>query len=169
MRPPHAAPLKPPKTCQHRNGQLRDHRQVEGHPIARLQPAEIPQQRRKLVDALIELLVRDDLGGLRLRLGDPDQRSFVPVFGEVPVDAVKGSVELPTHKPLPERRVARIERGVPVLVPRQEIAVFLEAFGEVLLGESFEDRGVVGVGLTDELRWRVEVLLLPPVDRNLGL
>src|SRR6266852_6918268 len=40
------------RTSQHRYRQLRDHWQMERHPVSGLQRAEIPEQRRKLVDAL---------------------------------------------------------------------------------------------------------------------
>ena len=33
---------------QHRHGQLGNHRQVEGHPVAGLQPGEVAQQRRRI-------------------------------------------------------------------------------------------------------------------------
>ena len=92
---------------------------MECDPVAGLQPAKIPEQCRELVDALVELLVSDDLRGLGLWLGHPDERGLVPVLREVPVDAVERGVELSTDEPLPERSVARVEGGVPVLVPGQ--------------------------------------------------
>jgi len=85
------------------------------------------------------------------------------------VDAVVARVQPPAHEPLPERRVARVERRVPVLVPRQQVRVLLEALGKVLLAESLEDGRVGRVGLPDERRRRRVELLLPPVHRDLRL
>jgi hypothetical protein len=58
---------------------------------------------------------------------------------------------------------------VPVSVPGEQVGVFLEALGEVLLAEPLEDGWVGRVGLTDELRGRIDVLLLTPVNSDLRL
>src|SRR5207248_8979191 len=111
--------------------------------------------------------VGDGLGHLVFRFRDPDQRGLVAVPGQVAVDAVEACVQLSADEPLPEGRVAGVERRVPVLVPGQQVCVFLEALGKVLFRETVPDRRVVGVGLADEFRRRVVVLLLAPVHRDL--
>src|SRR5579875_1983621 len=58
---------------------------------------------------------------------------------------------------------------MPVPVPGKQVRVLTEAFGEVLLAEPLEYRGIGRVGLPDELRGRVVVSLLAPVDRDLRL
>src|SRR5438132_6888748 len=158
-----------PGAGQHGNGQVGDHREVEGHPITLLETTEVPQQGRELVDTLVELLVGDRLGDLVLRLGDPDEGCLVPVLRQVAVDTVVRGVQPAADEPFPEGRVAGVERGVPVLVPGEQVRVFPEALWEVLFLESFEDGRVAGIGLADELRRRVEVLLFSPVDGDLSL
>jgi hypothetical protein len=54
-------------------------------------------------------------------------RSFVFVFGQVPVNAVIADIELAAYKPFPERGITGIKRGMPGFIPVQEIGVFLEA------------------------------------------
>ena len=58
---------------------------------------------------------------------------------------------------------------MPVLVPVEQVGVLPEALREMLLSEALVYRRVRGVGLADEARQGVEVLLLPPMDRYLGL
>ena len=156
-----------PGAGQHRDRQLGDHRQVEGDAVAGLGVADTAQQRRELVHLPIQLLVGDRLGGLRLRLGHPDERGLVRAGGQVPVDTVVAGVEPAADKPLPERRVAGVERGVPIGIPGEQVGVFLEAFREVRLTEAFEQGGVGAVRLGDERRRRMVVFLLAPVHRDL--
>jgi hypothetical protein len=85
------------------------------------------------------------------------------------IDAVVTSVEPTAAEPSPERRIARIERHVPGLVPVEKISILLEAVRKLLEAESFEDRVVGQVGLSDEFLRRVDVSLFLPMDRNLGL
>src|ERR1700674_862890 len=119
--------------------------------VTLLEPTEVAEQCGELIDALVQLLVGDGLRYLVLRFGDPDEGGLVPVLRQVAVDTVIGGVQPTTDEPLPEGRVAGIERRVPVLVPGEEVGILLEAFGEVLLPES------------------VEELLFPPMDGDLRL
>src|SRR6266849_2351629 len=134
-----------------------------------LQTAEVSQQRRDLVYAHEEFLVGDVLGGFLLRLGNEVDRRLVPVPGEMAIDAVVTGVDSAADEPSPERRIARVERHVPGLVPVEKIGVLLEAVREVIETESFKDRLVGQVGLNNEFLWRVNVGLFLPVDRDLCL
>jgi hypothetical protein len=105
----------------------------------------------------------------RLGLGHPDDGVLVRIGLCVPVDAVVGGVQLSPGEPLPERRVAGIQNRVERLVPGQQVCVFGKAAGEILLGEPVIDGRVGCVGLRDERRRRLDVLLFAPVNCDLGL
>ena len=94
---------------------------------------------------------------------------LVLVLCEVPVETVVAGVQPPTHEPFPERRIARVESGLPVLVPVEQVGVLLEALWKVVEGEAFEDLLVGQVRLPDEARGRVDVVLFLPMDRDLRL
>jgi hypothetical protein len=104
-------------------------------------------------------LVGDVLDGFVLRLGDEVDRGLVLVLGEMAIDAVVTGVDSATDEPPPERRIARVERDVPGLVPVEKIGVLFEAVREVVETESFEDGFVSQVGLNNEFLWRVDVSL----------
>src|SRR5215469_371576 len=87
----------------------------------------------------------------------------------MPVDAVVAGVQLPADEPLPERRGRGVERGVPALIPGQQVRVLREAVRELVLSEPLEDRRVGAVGLGDEVWRRLVVVLLAPVNGDLGL
>src|SRR5260370_10696664 len=82
---------------------------------------------------------------------------------QVAVDAVIAGVELASDKPLPERRMAGIERGVPIVIPVQKVRIFVEALGEMLLAEFFDYGGVGEGGLCNELGRRIKGILLFPM------
>src|SRR5260370_9235818 len=85
------------------------------------------------------------------------------------IDAVVTGVDSAADEPSPERRIARVERDVPGLVPVEKIGVLLEAVREVVETESFKDRLVGQVGLNNEFLWRVNVGLFLPLDPALLL
>src|SRR5439155_21089099 len=86
---------------------------------------------------------------------------------QVAIDAVVTSVEPTTDEPLPKRGVARVQRRVPIVVPREQIRIFLEALRKVLLTEPFKNTRIACIGLPNKL-WRgLIVLLLPPVNGDL--
>src|ERR1039457_5455552 len=87
----------------------------------------------------------------------------------MPVHAVIRGIQLAADEPLPERRVARVERRVPGGIPAEQVRILLEAVREMLLAEPLEDSRVSRIGLLNELRGRVVVLLLAPVHRDLRL
>src|SRR5579875_894891 len=158
-----------PGAGQHGYWQLGDHGQVQRDPVAGLDAGEVPEQGGQLVHPAVQLPVGDALGRVGLRLRHPDERGLVGPGGQVAVHAVVAGVEPAAHEPVPKRRVRGVKRGVPVGVPIEQVGVLAEALREVLFAEAFPDCGVGGVGLADE-PWRgVEVILLPPVDRYLGL
>src|ERR1700730_273743 len=83
--------------------------------------------------------------------------------------AVGGGGDLTANEPLPERRIAGIECGMPVLIPTQQVGIFTKTFGEILFAEAFDYIGVSEIGLTDKLGGRIVILLLTPVNRDLSL
>ena len=151
------------------DGQLGDHGHVNGDAISALETAEIAQQRREFIHPHIEFAVGDGNGRFGFRLRHKDQRRFVFVLGEVPVHAVVGGVDLAAHEPLPERRITGVERGVPVLVPAQQIGVLPEAFREIFFAEAFHDAGIGQIRLADKFRGRIVVFFLPPMNCDLSL
>ena len=158
-----------PCAGEHGDRELRDHRQIEGDPVAGLHPAGVSEQTCELVHAPVELLVGDGLGVLIFGLGHPDDRRLVARLRQVAVDAVVAGVETAADEPLPEGRIARVEHRLPPRVPRQEVGVLLEAIGEPLFAEPLEDLRIRGIRLRDEGRGGVVVALFAPVDGNLGL
>src|SRR5579864_9370177 len=82
--------------------------------------------------------------------------------------AVVRSIQLAAHKPLPEGRITGIQRAVPVLVPAQHFGVLVEALGKLLLAEPVEDVGIGQIGLADELRRRIVIFLLAPMNCDLS-
>ena len=153
---------------QHRHRKLGNHGHVKGYPVARLEAAEVAEQGGELVDPAVQLTVGDGLGQLTLGLGHPDQCRLIGPRLEMPVDTVVAGVEPATDKPFPEGRLTAVQGGVPVPVPAQQVGVLAKALREVLLPKAVQDRRIVRVGLADEARRRLDVLLLSPVHRNLG-
>src|SRR5580704_13177259 len=86
----------------------------------------------------------------------------------MPIDAVVACVQLPADKPLPKWRIARVECGVPVLIPIQQIGVRAKAFGEIFLVKMGHERWIVEVCLSDEFCGREEKILFLPVHRDLS-
>ena len=86
-------------------------------------------------------------GGFVFRLGNENQRGFVFVLCEMPIDAVVAGIEFAADKPFPERRIAGVQRGVPILIPMQQLGVFAKAFGEIFFAEALDDGGIVEIGL----------------------
>ena len=153
---------------QHGDGQLGDHRHVNGDAISGLETAVISQQGREFIDSHIEFAVGDGYSGFRLRFRNKDQGRFVLVLVEMPIHAVVGGVDLAAHEPLPERRIAGVEGFVPVLVPSQQVGVFAEAFRVILFAKAFDDAGIGQIRLADKLRVRIVILFLAPVNCNLS-
>jgi len=84
------------------------------------------------------------------------------------VETVVAGVDFPANEPLPEWRIARVERLVPLLVPAEHLRVLVEALRKVIQREALVDAGILQVRLLDELLRRIEVLFFLPVNRNLG-
>ncbi|OIQ68104.1 hypothetical protein GALL_503080 [mine drainage metagenome] len=158
-----------PGAGQHGDGQLGGHGQVQGHPVAPLEAADIPEQGRELVHADPELLVRHVLDGLLFRLRHEVERRLVAVRGQVAVHAVVANIQLSAHEPFPEGRLGGIEGLGPGLVPVEQVGVFVVALGEVLLGEPLKNAAIRHVGLGDEGWGRLDELFFLPMDRKLGL
>lgn len=142
---------------------------MQGHAVACLESAEVAQQRRELVDADEQLLIGQVLYRLVLRFGHEMDRGLVLVFDEVAIDAVVAGVDPAADEPAPERRVAGVERRLPVLVPVEKVRELLKALGEFVKGKALEDAGVGQVGLRDESAGRRDVVLFRPMHRDLCL
>ena len=142
-RKPQASPLNPPNTTEwitprraHASmviGSSGNHGHVNGDAVAGFQSGKIAQHGGDFIHAAVQLLVGDHRGGFFFRLGNEDQRGFIFVLFEVAIDAVVAGVQLAADEPLPEGRIAGVERGVPVLVPVKQLGVFAKTFGEMLL------------------------------------
>jgi hypothetical protein len=158
-----------PRTGEHRDRKLRNHRHVQRHSVALLQTAKVAQQGGDLVYAHEEVLVGDVLDGFVLRLRDEVDRSLVLVLGEMAIDAIITGVDSAADEPSPERRIARVKRDVPSLVPVEKIGVLFEVVRKVVETESVEDPLVDQVGLGNEFLGRVDLSFLLPVNRDFGL
>ena len=130
---------------------------MNGDAVTLLQPGKFAEQSGYFVHAAIEFLIGDDDVMFVLRFGDEDQRRFVFPFGKVAIDAVIGDVQLATHKPLPERRMLGVQRGVPILIPMEEFRVFTETLGKVLFAKTLDGAGIVQIGLRNEAGGRANV------------
>ncbi len=157
-----------PGAGEHRDRQFGDHRHVQGRAVARLQPAEIFEQRGEFVHPNIELLIGNVLDRLVFQFRDEMDGGLVLVLRQVAVDAVVTGVDPAADIPPPERGVAGIERFVPGLVPIEESGVLVEAFGEFIEREPLIDVLVGQIGLGDKLWRRVIFFLFLPMDRNLS-
>ena len=157
-----------PRASEHRYWKLWHHGQVQGHAVTLLKSTEVSQQRRDLVYAHVEFLIRDVLDGFALRFRDEVDRGLVLVPGEMAVDAVIAGIDTAADKPLPEWRRARVERDVPGPVPVEKIGIFLEAVREIVEAEPVENRFVGQVRLGNEFLWRMDVGFFLPVDRDLS-
>jgi len=151
---------------QHGDRQFRDHGHVQRHPVACLEPREIAQQGGELVDPDVKLPVRDRVVFLVLRFGHPDEGGLVRLGFQVAVDAVVAGVQLTADEPFPERRGGGVQRGVPRLVPGQQIGIGPEALRELVLAELLDNGWVGRVGLLDELGRRLIIALFAPVHRD---
>jgi len=82
---------------QHGHDGLGDERHIDGHAVAG-GDAETLQDIGELRDLGVELLV--GIGADVARFTFPDDGLFVAARGEMPVEAVVRSVDLPAHEPL---------------------------------------------------------------------
>ncbi len=178
IRSPQASPLNPPKTSEWMTPSRAQASIATGSSgtmgmwkVTRSPVSTPPKSRSKrgeLVDPPVQLVVGDRLGLLVLGLGHPDDGGLVRPALQVAVDAVVAGVEPPADEPLPEGRVAGVERGVPVAIPAEQVGVLPEALGEVVLPESIQDGRVRGVGLADEARRRLDSTPPPASGRRSG-
>ena len=158
-----------PRAGQHRDRQLGNHRHVQGDPVAGLQAERVPQHGSELIHLAEQLRIADVHVGVFFELRHEDHRGLIRVGGGMPVHAVIGRIQLAADEPLPERRVAGVQRGVPWRIPAQQVSVLREAVREMFLAEPVVDGGIVGIGLLDEILRRIDVFLLAPVHRDLRL
>ncbi len=142
---------------------------MNGDAVAALETTEIAQQSRKFVHSDIEFAIGDGYRRFGFRFRNKDERRFVLVLIEVPVHAIVRGVDLAAHEPFPERRIAGVEGGVPVLVPAQQVGVLSEAFRKIFLAEAFVDVGIGQICLADKFRGRIIVFFFPPMNCDLSL
>jgi len=116
---------------------------------------EIPQQGRHFIYSVVKLLIGDGYRRNVFRLPYKNQRRLVPVLFQMTIHAVVAGIELASGIPLPERSVTGVERGVPVLVPTQEISIFAITFGKILFAEALVNGGIGQVGLPDKFCVRI--------------
>ncbi|CAM5721014.1 hypothetical protein STENM223S_03407 [Streptomyces tendae] len=128
---------------QHRDGGLRDHRHVDGDPVALAHP-ELQQSVGRLGHLVLELGVGDGAAVARLAL-EVDRDPVAEPGLHVPVDAVVGDVELAVLEPLGERRVRPVEGLGGLLGPGQPAGLLGPEAEPVSLGLFIRLRGDVGV------------------------
>ena len=153
------------RTRQHGDGQFKHHGHVNGHAVARFQAQRL-EHGGDFVDAHKEFLVSEHEVRFIFRLGYKDESGFVAVFGQVAVNAVVAGVQLAAHKPLPEGRIAGVERCMPVLVPVEQVGVFFEALREVFLAETLVNGFIRHVRLGDEVHGGIVVIFFAPMYRH---
>ncbi len=144
---------------QHGDGELGNHRQVDGHAVALAHPQAL-QHVGELVDLAVELPVGEGAAVAGFAL--PDQSRLVALAGsiraDVAVETVDADVELAAHEPLGLRRFPR-EHLAPGLEPLQA----RRPRGPEALRVArclAVDAGVVHIGLATELRRGLEQALL---------
>ena len=145
-----------PGAGQHRDGQLRDHRHVDGDPVAG-PDAELDQRVGGLLDLALEVGVGDRPGVAGL--ADPVVGDLVaePAL-DVPVDAVVGDVELAADEPLGERQVP-LERRLERLDPVEPLAGEIRPEGlGIGLGAGVQVGRRVGLGGEGRVRRKGPVL-----------
>ena len=101
-------------------GSSGNHGHVNGDAIASFQPGEIAQHGGDFIHAAVKFLIGDYRGWI-LPSGSGTKMSaalFLYLL-EMPVDAVVAGIQFAADKPLPERRLVGVQRGVPILVPVQ--------------------------------------------------
>src|ERR1700688_1474854 len=86
-----------PCACEHGNGDLRNHRQVNRDAIA-LFDAQGLQCIRTLTHALVKLPIADVFGAFWV-VSLPDYRGFIAASFQVAIQAVAGDVELAVIEP----------------------------------------------------------------------
>ena len=134
-------------TCEHRDGRLGNHRQVDGDAVALLH-SQILERVREARHLGVQLGVGEGTGVTRLPL--PDQRGLGAAWPvEVAIEAVVGGVQPSTHKP-PRMGRLPLENGVPPFKPVQLLGPRLpegEAvpFGSFVRAAVCHDRTFPGV------------------------
>ncbi len=130
-------------TGEQGNRQFRDHRQINGNPVAFLH-ALLLQDVGKAADFGVQHLVGIDLN-IVLRLALPNNRGFVAAaVGQVAVKAVGGDVQLAALKPLDFRLVEiAVHHLVPLLVPGDELLGPLGPEAFRVVHRAFVDRLVL--------------------------
>src|SRR5215469_12294292 len=83
------------------------------------------------------------------------------------VDAVIAGVEFSADEPLPERRMAGVQRGMPILIPVQHFGVLAIALRKMFFAKALQNMGVIQVGLGNEARRRPNVVFFLPVNGDL--
>ena len=145
-----------PRAGEHRDRELRDHREVERDAVALADP-EAPQDVGELGDLAVEVAVGQR--PLVPRFPFPDQRGLVfPSARQVPVEAVDGHVQLSPDEPLRLRRFP-VEDPLPRPEPRELLREVGPELLEVPVGLAV-DRGASHMSVLREAFRRGESALL---------
>ena len=136
-----------PRASEHGIGDFRNHRQIDGDPVAFLDVA-VAQDVGQPAHLVVQLAIGDVLGLLGI-VAFPDDRGLIGALGKMPVDAVVGGVEHAVLEPF-DRDIARAEGAVLDLA---RCSVPVQALGFL---------GPKAVGVLE--RARVHLLVLVGVD-----
>ncbi len=136
---------------QHGDGQLGNHRHVQGDAVPAFQPGKIPEQGGEFIHTHIKFLVGNVLVFLFHRFGDEVNGGLVLVVFQVTVYTVVAGVDLAAFKPFVAGCITGIQGLIPVFIPGQQIGVFLETVGKIIQAETIVNALVRHVCLGDEI------------------
>ena len=130
-----------PRTCQHRDDRLGQHRHVDSDPVTGNQ-AELGQIVGRLADLSQQLGVGDGAGVAGLAL--PVDGDAITMAGlHMPIDTVVGDIELAADEPLRERCVGPVEYVAERLAPVQTASLLCPEPEPIFLGRLIEVGGRV--------------------------
>ena len=156
-----------PGTGQHRNRQLRHHGHMNGDAVTRFESGKVSEQGGQLIHPDVKFLIGDGQMRFIFRFRHKDEGRFVFILLEMAINTVVGGIDLAAHKPFPARGIAGIQRGMPILVPIQQIGIFLKTFGEILQAQPVIYAWIGHICLGNKLRGWMKILLFLPVNGNL--
>jgi hypothetical protein len=142
------------RTGEHRDGHLRDHRQVDADHVARLEAAFLQHVGEPLHVA--QQLAVGHVALLALLAAPVEGHPVAPAGLHVAVERLVRGVQLPAHEPLVERRLRLVEHGVPGLRPVEQLLRLLRPPRLGVPRGLLIDRLVLDQSLLAELRGRLE-------------
>ncbi len=160
MRPCRASTEKPPNTTewiapnlgagQHGEDDLRDARQVDGHPVA-FDHAHRLEEIREAGHLAVERVIRE--GAVELAIfALPDEGQLVLAVGlQMAVHRVMDDIDLASHEPFVERFLGIVQDLVPLAEPFQFLGALAPETLQVGAGFLGESLPVLDVGLADDV------------------